>query len=451
MNDMDKVDKINKIEIKLPKDAETVITNLEKNGFKAYIVGGMLRDAMLGKTAHDIDITTNAKPCEVIKIFKTHYTVALTGIRYKTVTVIIKGNPVEVTTFRSEQNYTDGRRPEKVVCEEKLENDLKRRDFTVNAMAYNHSDGLIDLFKGQDDLQNKIIRTVGSAYKRFGEDKLRMLRAIRFCVQLNFTMDEDTKDAVTKLSNTIKVVSSERIVQELNKIMLCDKPSKAFLLMHETGLLKHILPQIDAMYGFDQQNPYHKKDLFFHTMDVVDNCEKDPVLRLAALFHDVGKLYTKTVDEKGVAHFYGHYEKSCEIAKKALRDLKYSNETIKTVSNLTLKHMIQPNQITEKGIRRLTAFLGEDKIDLLVKLQRADSKATTIGDSEVFAQKVAKVLSEKNTFSMNNLELNGNDLIKLGYEGVTIGQIKKYLFERVLDEPWLNQRDTLIKIVKEKF
>lgn len=438
--------------INLPVQAKIVIDTLTKSGFKAYIVGGIVRDSLLGKQAHDIDITTNARPFEVIKLFRDNYTIALTGIKYKTVTVIIDKNPMEITTFRSESGYEDGRRPDRVVYETKLENDLKRRDFTVNAMAYNDKENLVDLFGGIDDLENKIIRTVGDPDQRFFEDRLRMLRAVRFCSQLGFTLEENTKHAIKKDAKLIKSVSVERIAQEINKTMLqSDKPSIAFELMHETGLLKHILPDIDKMYDFDQQNPYHSKDLFHHTMEVVDNSEKDVTLRLSALFHDTGKIYTKTVDENGVGHFYGHYEKSAEIAKIALKKLKYSNEIIKTVSLLCLKHMVQPEQITQKGIRKLIATIGEDKIDLLVKLQKADSKSTTIGESSIFGDKVKQVLSQEHAFRQNDLALNGNDLIEMGYKGKKIGEIKKYLFEKVLDEPKLNQREELIKIVKENY
>ncbi|RKW32445.1 MAG: CCA tRNA nucleotidyltransferase, partial [Lachnospiraceae bacterium] len=361
------------MKIEIDKKAKKVIYMLESKGYNAYIVGGCLRDILLGRKSQDIDITTDALPNEIIDVFKDIYKVIETGVKYGTVTVIIEASPIEITTFRSEQDYIDGRRPEKVSFEKDIKADLSRRDFTVNAMAYNDKDGLIDLFGAKRDLEDKIIRCVGNPRQRFKEDKLRMLRAVRFATTFDFKIEDETFKAIKEYSQYLNEISIERINVELSKMLLVQKPSKAMLLLKKTGLLKNILPVIDDMYGFSQQNPYHEKDLFFHTMDVLDSVRDDLVLRLAALFHDSGKLYTKTVDENNIGHFYGHSELSFEIARDNLRRLRYSNNTIELVALLCKKHMIDTRNITKKGIRKLISLFGKENIYYLIELQRADS------------------------------------------------------------------------------
>ncbi|WP_455089686.1 CCA tRNA nucleotidyltransferase [Peptoanaerobacter stomatis] len=433
----------------MQKNAKIIISALKNHSYDAYIVGGYLRDMMLGKRVNDIDIATDALPDEVTKIFKDKYIVAHTGIKYGTVTVVIDNVPIEITTYRSESNYLDGRHPQKINFEKDIKYDLSRRDFTINAMAYNDDRGLIDIFNSKFDLENKIIRCVGNPRKRFKEDKLRMLRAIRFAAQLNFEIEQNTFDAIKSLSHTINDISIERINVELTKMLLTEKPSKAFILMYETGLLKHILPVIDDMYGYDQQNPYHQYDLFFHTMSVLDNIKNDIILRLSALFHDTGKLYTRTIDENGIAHFYGHNKISKEITIKYLKRLKYPNNVLNTVSLLVEKHMIAPDTITPKGIRRLISYIGKENINYLVELQKADSMSTTIGDNDIFEKKVKQVLDEENIFTKKDLALNGNDIKKLGYIGKEIGEILNYLMEIVLDEPRLNTKEILLQKIKD--
>lgn len=432
----------------LPQKAKIVMDMLNYNFFESYIVGGTVRDSMLKKNPHDIDITTNAKPNEIIQIFQDKYTVVETGIRYGTVTVIIDKTPIEVTTYRSEQGYTDGRHPENIKFETDISKDLSRRDFTINSMAYSENSGLVDLFGGKEDLENKVIRCVGNPKERFLEDRLRMLRAVRFAATFDFDIEQETFNAIKELSSSINTISVERINQELTKMLLIDKPSKSIILLRKTGLLKEILPVIDDMYGFDQQNPYHTKDLFFHTMDVLDKVESDIILRLCALFHDTGKLYTKTVDDNNVGHFYGHNNISQEISKEYLKKLKYPNSVINMVSLLAQKHMIAPNTITAKGIRKLISIFGKEGIHYLVKLQKADSKSTTIGDNNIFADKVEEVLKEDSAFTKKDLKINGYDIMKLGYKGKDIGKVIDYLMDMVLENPYQNQKEILIEKAK---
>ena len=438
------------MKIEIDKKAQKVISMLENKGYNAYIVGGCLRDILLGRKSQDIDITTDALPKEIIDVFKDSYKVIETGVKYGTVTVIIEASPIEITTFRSEQDYVDGRRPEKVSFEKDIKADLSRRDFTVNAMAYNDKDGLIDLFGAKRDLEDKIIRCVGNPRQRFKEDKLRMLRAVRFATTLDFKIEDETFKAIKEYSQYLNEISIERINVELSKMLLVQKPSKAMLLLKKTGLLKNILPVIDDMYGFSQQNPYHEKDLFFHTMDVLDSVRDDLVLRLAALFHDSGKLYTKTVDENNIGHFYGHSELSFEIARDNLRRLRYSNNTIELVALLCKKHMIDTRNITKKGIRKLISLFGKENICYLIELQRADSASTTLGGDDTLKNKVDEVLAEEDIFSLKDMDIDGNDVKNLGYKGKEIGDILKYLFDKVMENPKINEKTILLEIIKRE-
>ena len=438
------------MKIEIDKKAKKVIYMLESKGYNAYIVGGCLRDILLGRKSQDIDITTDALPNEIIDVFKYSYKVIETGVKYGTVTVIIEASPIEITTFRSEQDYVDGRRPEKVSFEKDIKADLSRRDFTVNAMAYNDKDGLIDLFDAKRDLEDKIIRCVGNPRQRFKEDKLRMLRAVRFGTTLDFKIEDETFKALKEYSQYLNEISIERINAELSKMLLVQKPSKAMLLLKKTGLLKNILPVIDDMYGFSQQNPYHEKDLFFHTMDVLDSVRDDLVLRLAALFHDSGKLYTKTVDENNIGHFYGHSELSFDIARDNLKRLRYSNNTIELVALLCKKHMIDTRNITKKGIRKLISLFGKENIYYLIELQRADSASTTLGGDDTLKNKVDEVLAEEDIFSLKDMDIDGNDVRNLGYKGKEIGDILKYLFDKVMENPKINEKTILLEIIKRE-
>lgn len=438
------------MKIEIDKKAQKVISMLENKGYNAYIVGGCLRDILLGRKSQDIDITTDALPKEIIDVFKDSYKVIETGVKYGTVTVIIEASPIEITTFRSEQDYIDGRRPEKVSFEKDIKADLSRRDFTVNAMAYNDKDGLIDLFGAKRDLEDKIIRCVGNPRQRFKEDKLRMLRAVRFATTLDFKIEDETFEAIKEFSEYINEISIERINAELSKMLLLQRPSQAIILLKKTGLLKNILPVIDDMYGFSQQNPYHEKDLFFHTMDVLDSVRDDLVLRLAALFHDSGKLYTKTLDENNIGHFYGHSELSFDIARDNLKRLRYSNNTIELVALLCKKHMIDTRNITKKGIRKLISLFGKDYIYYLIELQRADSSSTTLGVDDALKNKVEEVLSEEDVFSLKDMDIDGNDVKNLGYKGREIGNILKYLFDKVMENPKINEKTILLEIIKRE-
>ena len=277
-----------------------------------------------------------------------------------------------------------------------------------------------------------------------------MLRAVRFASTFNFGIEDETFDAIKEYSQDIEEISLERINVELSKMLLVQKPSQSIKLLRKIGLLKVILPVIDDMYGFSQQNPYHEKDLFFHTMDVLDNVREDIILRLAALFHDTGKLYTKTVDENNIGHFYGHSEVSFDIAKDYLKKLRYSNNIVELVSLLCKKHMIDTRNITKKGIRKLISIFGKENIYYLVELQRADAESTTIGGDDTLKIKVDEVLADEDVFCIKDMDIDGNDIKNLGYKGKEIGDILKYLFDRVMEDTSINEKAKLLEIIKRE-
>ena len=433
----------------LIKEALEIIKIIENAGYEAYIVGGSLRDSLLGTQPKDIDIATSALPEDIKKIFQVFKTID-TGIEFGTVTLIYKGSPIEITTFRSEALYTDSRRPDKVEFQTSIIEDLKRRDFTINAMAYSEKTKLIDLFSGKEDLQARIIKCVGNPEERFTEDALRMLRAVRFASVLDFEIEQDTFLAIRKLSSRINYVSKERIQVELSKILLSRSASRGIKLLLDLNLLEYILPEIAKMKNFNQHNPFHHLDLLNHTLCVIDKVNPSISLRLAALFHDAGKVDAMTIGVDEIGHFYGHDELSEEIAKTALASLKYSNEIIDNTCKLVRHHMIQSNEIGKKGIQKLLRTFGTEQIYELVDLHYADSSCTALDTSEdVFRAKIDKAIDEKLPFSTKDLHINGYDLMELGAKGKQIGDILNQLLEMVCEDASLNNKEQLLEFAKE--
>ncbi len=445
-----------KSKIQIPSDVQKILDLLDHNNYDAYIVGGCVRDCILNKVPNDWDICTNCIPEKVIDIFKS-FKVIPTGLKHGTVTIVMNGENYEVTTYRIDGNYIDGRRPEEVEFTRDLKEDLKRRDFTINAMAYNNRSGLIDYYGGLDDILNKKIRCVGNPLDRFREDYLRMLRAIRFSTQLEYDLDTDTFNAIENLSQNIKHISAERIREEINKILISNIPSKGFELLNTTGMLKHILPELEKCVGFDQHNPHHDKDIFNHILNVMDHVENDLILRLSALFHDIGKAETFTLDDKGIGHFYKHNLISSEIAHKVMKRLKYDNKTIEQVVILVREHMSKLENAKDQAVRRLINRVGIDHMDGLFKLQIADRRSKAEKDRDITSilqlkNRVDKILSSKDPLFIKDLKINGQDLINLGVpEGRQIGIILKDLMKIVLKNPELNTKESLIEIVKNRF
>lgn len=439
----------------IPKYVETIIERLEYNGYEAYIVGGSIRDMLLGKVPSDYDIASEALPEDIERIFSDYKTVDI-GKEFGTIIICSQEGNVEVTTYRKEGSYIDGRRPEWISFSRNIIDDLSRRDFTINSMAYNKKTSIIDPFNGKKDLRNRLIKTVGNPEERFSEDYLRILRAIRFSSQLKFYIDEATFDAGKKYGENISKISMERIREELFKIFLCEKPSRGIKLLEEMEILHIILPELSSTIAFEQRNPHHELDLYNHTLCVLDGVPKVIQLRLAALFHDVGKLSTRTIDDDGVGHFYGHHKVSGEESVKILKRLKCSKELIENVYTLVVEHMNHHGNFKEKALKRLIRRVGENEIFNLMALQKADIKCSNekaefdhILERE---KKIISILEKKEAYEVHQIEINGRDLISLGFkEGKIIGEILEYLLEEVMKEVKYNEKNILEDLALEKF
>ncbi|MCT8977438.1 CCA tRNA nucleotidyltransferase [Clostridium sp. CX1] len=440
----------------IPSDVKMILDTFKNNGYESYIVGGSVRDSQIGSSLpKDYDVTTNALPEEIIKLFDKTIP---TGIEHGTVTVMINGVGYEVTTYRIDGKYLDNRRPDAVTFVSNLKEDLARRDFTINALAYNDEKGLVDYFGGIEDLQNKIIRAVGEPNKRFQEDALRMLRAIRFSSRLDFHIEEKTLEAIKANCNLILNVSNERIRDELCKILTYDNSRKALRLLEETKLLKLILPELQAAVGFNQQNPHHDKDVFEHTLSVVEKCPPEINLRLAALLHDIGKPQCFTTDKKGIGHFYGHDKKGAILSEQILRRLKFDNQSISKISILVREHMNVLEKPTDASVKRLINRVGKDLIDDLFALQRADalgsvSPEVRLKQIDKVVEKVNSILESKVPLSIKELAVKGNDLIEQFSlkPGKEIGDMLRFLLDKVLENPQLNSREKLLAIVYDKY
>lgn len=437
----------------VPYDVKYIINELYKNKFDAFIVGGCLRDLLLNLEPKDYDIATSAKPDNVMSLF--NKTIP-TGIKHGTVSVVINNNNYEVTTFRTEGDYLDNRHPSSVDFVTDIREDLSRRDFTVNALAYNDKLGLIDYFNGINDLKNKIIRCVGHADKRFKEDALRMLRAIRFSCQLGFKIENKTFEAIINNANLIKNISKERIRDELCKILISSSPSKGIDMLQKTGLLEFIIPELNLLVNYSPLSIKHNRDVFGHTLKVMDNLEGNNLtLMLAALLHDVGKLNTLTLEADGVYRFPKHNVEGSIMSKKILRDLKFDNYTVNSVSKLIEHHLVlQVNYMpTRYEIKKYLLEVGEDIVYLLFELQKADIRALDnpkpfLNKVDYIKDTVKDILSNKEPLYIKDLVINGEDLIKEFNipRGKLIGDILNHLLDEVLKNPDLNNKENLLSL-----
>ena len=444
--------------INMPEGARYIISELRKNGHEAFIVGGCVRDALLDKEPNDWDITTSAKPEEVKRIFPRTVD---TGIEHGTVTVLTYGyEPVisyEVTTYRVDGKYSDHRRPDEVSFTTSLEEDLKRRDFTINAMAYNDETGLVDIYGGCDDLKNRIIRCVGNAAERFDEDALRILRAVRFAAQLGFDIEDDTKHAMREGAPYLHDISAERIQVELTKLITSRHP-ELLLTAYELGITGVILPEFDEMMRTAQNNPYHIYSVGVHTIQVMKNIAATPVLRYTALLHDSGKPLTKTTGADGIDHFPGHQAESERLARTILRRLKLDNNTINDTCRLVRYHDFGiTGEVTEKSIRRFISKLGAENFDGFMAIRNADMAGQSdyrLSERkkviELLKSSYEAIIKEEQCIRLSDMRLTGKDLIGLGMKpGRQIGEVLNYLLELVLDNPELNDKDTLTGLAKE--
>lgn len=434
--------------IRLPEKVRIILEQLTAHGYEGYAVGGCVRDSLLGREPHDWDITTSASPWQVKALFSHTFD---TGIEHGTVTVLIGSEGFEVTTYRIDGEYTDSRHPREVQFTSSLREDLRRRDFTINAMAYSENAGLVDLFGGMQDLESGVIRCVGEAEERFGEDALRMLRAVRFSAQLGFEIEEKTAAAIRKLAPSLKKISAERIQSELVKLLESPHPDwlrKAW----ETGITAVVLPEFDRMMEQPQNNAHHIYSVGEHTLETLRQIPANKVLRLTMLIHDMGKTECVTQDEAGVYHFRGHAAYSAAIGKKLMKRLKFDNETSAHVYRLVANHSLYP-EATPGGVRRSIHQIGEDLFPLFLEVKRAD----VLGQSPaVWQKKLAyldqirriyqQILERGDCISLKMLAVTGNDLIRDGAKpGPGLGAVLAALLEEVLDHPEKNEKEYLLR------
>lgn len=434
--------------IALPKQVEQIIRVLEENGFEAFAVGGCVRDSILGRQPSDWDVTTSALPEQVKALFRKTVD---TGIRHGTVTVLLDGAGYEVTTYRIDGDYRDGRHPSEVYFTRNLEEDLKRRDFTINAMAYNDRAGLVDRFGGEEDLKSGMIRCVGSAGERFEEDALRILRAVRFSAQLGFSIEEETKKAAAALAPSLERISQERIQTELVKLLVSDHP-EYLKTAWELGITRAVLPEFDAMMETPQNGGYHNYNVGEHTLKALEAVRPERILRLTVLLHDCGKPMVRSTDEDGRDHFYGHGDVSAQMALEILKRLRFDNDTIRKVRTLVRFHDWRPSP-TERAVRRMAGRIGEELFLLLLEVKRADEAAKAPERRKEALEAVDELetlyrsIQERgDCLSLKKLAVNGQDLIADGMRpGKKLGEVLNALLADVLDEPSHNTKEYLLE------
>ena len=438
--------------LEIPKNAETILHILENAGYEAYVVGGCVRDSILGRKPDDWDITTSAKPEQVKELF--HRTVD-TGLQHGTVTVLMEKEGYEVTTYRVDGEYEDGRHPKEVTFTASLEEDLKRRDFTINAMAYNPSGGLVDLFGGLEDIDRKIIRCVGDPLERFTEDALRIMRAVRFSAQLGFSIEEETRKALKVLAPNLKHVSAERIQVELVKLLMSPHPDY-LRTAYEAGITAEFLPEFDACMETAQNTPHHCYTVGEHILHSLCHVRADRVLRITMLLHDIGKPVVRKTDENGRDHFKTHGNAGEKMAGQILRRLKFDNDTIRKVTRLVKWHDDRPEG-TLKSVRRAVNRIGEDLFPLYLEVQQADMLAQSLyrrGEKQARLDSVRdayrQIIEEKQCVSLKTLAVTGRDLIENGYRpGREIGEKLEKLLNLVLEDPEKNQKEILLEIIRK--
>lgn len=437
--------------ITMPEKVKYIIDILSENGYNAYAVGGCIRDTIMNNQPSDWDICTSSTPEETLECLK-RKNVSQNGLKHGTVTVVFDKIAYEITTFRVDGKYNDNRHPENVTFVRNLKDDLARRDFTINALAYNDKEGIQDFFDGQKDIENKVIRCVGNPDTRFNEDALRILRALRFASVLGFDIDQKTSDSIHRNKNLLTNISSERIMSEFTKMIMGKNTEK--ILLEYSDVICVFIPEIKKIIGLKQKNPHHIYDVWKHTVKVVSNIPNEKVLRLAAFFHDIGKAECFTVDKNNIGHFYGHPKISEEKTFKILKRLRYDNKTIKQVTTLIQWHDIKITA-EPKYVRRAVVKTGNELFEKLLLLKKADA----LGQNPKFLNEKLKYISKLEeiynkskltNFTVTSLAVNGNDLINLGInQGKEIGYYLKRLFKLVVDEELKNEKEILLQKINE--
>lgn len=444
---------LEKIKVDAPAALIHLLDRLEHSGFSAWAVGGCVRDSLLGLTPEDWDVASDAKPEQVIQLFS-DCKVVKTGLKHGTVTVILDHIPFEVTTFRIDGQYADHRRPQFVQFTSSLEQDLSRRDFTVNAMAWHPKRGVADPFGGQKDLNKRCIRCVGQAEQRLEEDALRIMRALRFASVYEFTLEDATARALWNKRALLETVAAERIRVELERL-LCGTAAEQILLSYAT-VLQVPIPQLAPMIGFLQHNPHHCFDVWTHTVRSVAKIEPNPALRMTMLLHDIAKPRCFSMDEKGVGHFYGHPKKGAEMTAEILRRLRYDNATKRQIQELVLYHDLRIGTDL-RAVRRLLAIMGEERYRQLLLVKRADILAQSEYRKKEKLEQVCQlergleqVLAQKQCFSMNDLAVDGRDLMQAGVpSGKLLGIALKELLEQVIEGDLENTKEALLDQVRK--
>lgn len=439
--------------MKLPPQVNTAFEMLEAAGYEAFLVGGAVRDYMRDNSSvKDWDITTNALPEQVEEVFAGYHLIE-TGLKHGTVTVVIDHEPLEITTYRIDGDYSDHRHPDSVSFTRNLKDDLERRDFTMNALAYNPKAGVVDLVGGRADIVKGLVRCVGDPDRRFQEDGLRMLRALRFASVYGMAIEAATAAAIHRNKDLLKGIAVERILVELTK-MLCGQGA-AGILRDFADVLAVPIPELTPMFGFEQHNPHHDKDVWNHTIAVVESISPEPVLRWAALLHDIGKPSCFSFAEDGIGHFYGHADKSIDLTEAILSRLRFDNVNRDRIVKLVRYHDM-PITADRKPIKRLLSKHGEEATRQLIELHRAD----TLGQAPICRHRldifedacavIDELLQEESCFSLKDLDVNGHDMIALGIRGAEIGKTLQMCLDAVLDEQVPNEHGALLALVHTK-
>ena len=443
------------IKIELPDAVKEIFKVIREYGSTAYIVGGSVRDSIMGRPVHDWDICTPVTINEIFALFETEgYKVIPTGIQHGTVTVMIDGVGYEITTYRRDGEYSDGRHPDFVEFTSNLIEDLSRRDFTINAMAYNEEDGLIDPFNGMQDIEDHFIRCVGLAKDRFTEDALRILRAMRFASQLEFVIDAEASYEISHLYKSLENISVERINSEFCKMIVA--PDFCIQMVLYKDVLAQFIPEIRDMFGFEQNNPYHIDNVWNHTVHAIEHCDSDDLITcLAVFFHDIGKPHCYTEDENGVGHFKGHGRVSADMTDKIMKRLRFDNDTREKVVQLVYYHDAT-FEVGEKYIKRWLNKIGEEQFRRLLELRKADISAQNPLYKEERLNKIQKIeevleniLSEAQCFTLKDLAVNGNDVMKyMGCSGKIVGYWLNHLLDMVINGEIQNEPYELISYMK---
>lgn len=439
--------------INIPTQVNTALEILADAGFEAFVVGGAVRDALMGKEAHDWDVTTSAEPQQIISAFE-GFRIIETGIKHGTVTVIIDEYPIEITTYRIETGYSDNRHPDSVSFTDNVEKDLARRDFTCNAIAYNPKTGITDPFGGLADIHSKIIRCVGEPDRRFNEDGLRILRCLRFSQVLGFSIDPVTKQSVHNNVNLLENISKERIYSEIMKML---SQCSADFLLEFSDVMFFIIPELKSEKGCLQNHPRHIYDVWQHSCVAVENCPHEAVIRFAALLHDVGKPLCRFTDEKGTDHFYGHGKKGADLAYNIVKNLKAPNAVADKVKQLVEYHDFVPEKISPKTYRKYVGILGEETLESLFIIREADLRAQnpqyleeSLAGNKAGYSVYKSIFETAKCFSIKDLDISGNDLMAEGVpSSPLLGEILSQLFDEVISDKLENNKSALLSRAKE--